>query len=76
MESSEKIKQKIAKQIEELNSICCEDADRARQARIDEIVFAYREESYDRASIADSNSGFTEQSKFLPCQMRENFLRS
>ena len=34
MESSEKIKQKIAKQIEELKSICCEDGDRARQARI------------------------------------------
>ena len=52
-------------EIEELRRICCEETDRARQARIDELYCASSEESYDCESIVDSNSGFTEQSKFL-----------
>ena len=48
-------------EIEVLRRICCEEKDRARQARIDElIVHASREESYDCESIVDS-----ERSKFL-----------
>ena len=35
IDSAEKIKQHIAKKIEELWRICCEETDRARQARID-----------------------------------------
>ena len=35
--SSEKIEQKIAKKLRELRRTCCEETDRARQARIDEL---------------------------------------
>ena len=56
-------------EIEELRRVCCEEADRARQARIDEIVYASREESYHCESIDGSDSGITEQSKFfVRCQ--------
>ena len=37
MGSSKKIMQEIPKKIEELRRICCEETDRARQARIDEL---------------------------------------
>ena len=44
-------------EIEELKSICCEEADRARQARSDElIVFATREESHIHESYDGSDS--------------------
>ena len=44
-------------EIEELRRICCEETDRARRLRIDELSMQ-REESYDRESALDSNSGF------------------
>ena len=37
------------------------------------IVYASREESYDRESIVDSNSGSTEQSELILFQTRRNF---
>ena len=64
---------KDCQDIEELRRICCEETDRASQARIGElIVYASREESHNCESIVGSDSGFTEQRKFF-CHMRENF---
>ena len=48
------------KEIEELRRICCEESNRARQARIDELSSASREGSDDCESIIGSNSGLTE----------------
>ena len=48
IDRSKRIMQGMAKKIEQLRSICCEEADRARPARSDElIIFATREESYE-----------------------------
>ena len=49
---------------EALRRICCEETDRARQARI-VFFYASREESYACESTVDSHSGFTEQGEFL-----------
>ena len=64
---------KDCQEIEELRRVCCEETDRARQARVDELSM-HQEESYDCESVVDSNSGFTEQSKFIV--RRERILRS
>ena len=57
---------RTCQEIEEFRRICCEETDRARQARIDElIVFASKEESYNCESVSVLNSGFGEQSKIL-----------
>ena len=49
-------------EIGELRRVCCEETDRARQARIDELSSASREESYDCESAFDSDSGLAEPS--------------
>ena len=62
-------------EIEELRRARREECNRARQARIDElIVYASREESYDSESNVDSDSAITEQSKFLV--RRKRLVRS
>ena len=54
--------------IEELRRIYCEETDRARPARIDELSM-HQERNLMIESIVDSISGFREQL----CQMRWNF---
>ena len=56
---------KDCQEIEELRRICCEETNRARQLRIDELSMHQREEADDCESVVDSNSGLTEYSKFL-----------
>ena len=52
--------------IEELRSICCEEADRARQLKIDERSMQQRErESFHRESAFGSDSGIARQGEFL-----------
>ena len=60
-------------EIEESRRICCEETDRARQARIDELSM-HQEESYVCESINDSDAKITQQSKLLV--RRERILRS
>ena len=56
---------KDCEEIGELRSVCCEEAARARQARIDEPICATREESHKRESIDGSDSGMTEHCEFF-----------
>ena len=51
-------------EIEELRGACCEETDRARQARIDELSLHQERNFYDSGSIIGSNSGVTEQNQF------------
>ena len=59
-------------EIEELKRICCEETDRARRARIDELSVHQDGESYDRESINDSDIGNYRTEKIL-CQTPEIF---
>ena len=65
---------KYCQEIEELSRVCCEETDRARQGRIDEL--SVRQESYDCESIIDSNSGCTEQSEFFYAREIHNPVRA
>ena len=73
MDSSEKNHARDCQEIEEFRSMCCGEAD---QARIDEIDYASREESYDCESIHGSDSGITEQCKFfVRCERNFTILK-
>ena len=52
-------------EIDELRRICCEESDRVRQLRIDDLSLQQERESYYCESALDSNSGFSEQGEFL-----------
>ena len=65
MVSSKKNHARDCQEIEELKSICCEGADRARQASSDEPSMQQERESSNLESDDGSDSGIAEQSKFL-----------
>ena len=57
---------KDCQEIEELRRICCEEKKKTSNTSKNwRILYASREESHDCESTICSNSGFTEQSKFL-----------
>ena len=58
-------------EVEELRRICCEDTDRARQARIDELSI-HQEKCYNCESAPDSKVRIY-RTMYILCQMQENF---
>ena len=52
-------------EIEDLRRICCEETDRARQLRIDELSIQRERNPTTVSQLLTRNSGFTDQSKFL-----------
>ena len=59
-------------EIEELRRICCEETDRARQLRRDELSMQQERHRTTVSQLFTQNSGFTEQVR-IPWPMQENF---
>ena len=56
---------KDCQEIEELRRICCEETDRARQLKLDELSMQQERNTTTVSQLLDSNSGFTIQGEFL-----------
>ena len=56
---------KDCQEIAKLKRICCEETDRARQARIEDLFMHQERNPTTVSQLLTRISGFTEQSKFL-----------
>ena len=54
-----------SQEIEKLRRSCCEETNRARQLRIDDLSMQQEKGSYDCEAILVSNSGFRKQCEFF-----------
>ena len=65
---------KDCQEIETLRRICCEETDRARQLRIDDLSLQQERNPSAVSQLLTQNSGFAEQGEFL--DRRKRILRS